>query len=50
MKKWIKEDYFKETDKLTFYFMFTDPINKEKNKDSNKWFNTKSDLFNKYLL
>jgi hypothetical protein len=50
MKKWIKEDYFKETDKLNFYFMFTDPINKEKNKDSNKWFNTKSDLFNKYLL
>ncbi len=50
MKKWIKEDYFKEIDKLKFYFMFTDPINKEENKDSNKWFNTKSDLFNKYLL
>ena len=49
MKKWIKENYFNEIENIKFYFMFIDPIYKEKNKDSNKWFDTKSDLYKKYL-
>ena len=49
IKKWIKENYFNETENIKFYFMFIDPINKENNKDSNKWFDTKSDLYKKYL-
>ena len=49
IKKWIKENYFTETENIKFYFMLIDPINKEKNKDSNKWFDTKSDLYKKYL-
>jgi CD2 antigen cytoplasmic tail-binding protein 2 len=49
IKKWIKENYFTETENIKFYFMLIDPINKEKNKDSNIWFDTKSDLYQKYL-
>jgi hypothetical protein len=49
IKKWIKENYFNEKENIKFYFMFIDPINKENNKDSNKWFDTKSDLYKKYL-
>ena len=49
IKKWIKENYFTETENIKFYFMLIDPINKEKIKDSNIWFDTKSDLYQKYL-
>ena len=49
IKKWIKENYFTETENIKFYFMLIDPINKDKNKDSNIWFDTKSDLYKKYL-
>ena len=41
IKKWIKENYFTETENIKFYFILINPINKDKNKDSNIWFDTK---------
>ena len=50
IKNWIKNNFFEENDQIKFLFCFIDYVKKEKNPNSNKWFNLKDEAIKKYLF